>query len=175
MTDLQKEFEGTGYTSWVNSDLYPDGKIYTQEYTHWLEKQVLALRQQNVSIKVCTGCGWRSDKKIDSKTALACCPDNNYVELGEYLKNSVYKSKMETEEHFNVSSADVKQKKAKVLFSITARRGTVIGFSNPKIHRIIYEDDFYLEEEIIKEKRKELTNGSVYDYGLFVGAIFIDL
>lgn len=49
MTDLQKEFEATGYTSWINADLYPDGKIYTQEYTQWLEKQVLALRQPPVS------------------------------------------------------------------------------------------------------------------------------
>jgi len=49
MTDLQKEFEATGYTSWINSDLYPDGKIYTQEYTQWLERQVLALRQPLVS------------------------------------------------------------------------------------------------------------------------------
>lgn len=48
MTDLQKEFEATGYTSWINLDLYPDGKIYTQEYTQWLEKQVLALRQPPV-------------------------------------------------------------------------------------------------------------------------------
>jgi hypothetical protein len=44
MTGLQQEFEATGYVSWINSDLYPDGKIYTQEYTQWLEKQVLALR-----------------------------------------------------------------------------------------------------------------------------------
>ena len=49
MTDLQKEFEATGYTSWINADLYPDGKIYTREYTKWLEKQVLALRQQLLS------------------------------------------------------------------------------------------------------------------------------
>ena len=49
MTDLQKEFEATGYTSWINADLYPDGKIYTQEYTQWLERQVLALRQPPVS------------------------------------------------------------------------------------------------------------------------------
>ncbi len=49
MTDLQKEFEATGYTSWINADLYPDGKIYTQEYTQWLERQVLALRQPLVS------------------------------------------------------------------------------------------------------------------------------
>ena len=48
MTELQKEFEATGYTSWINADLYPDGKIYTQEYTQWLEKQVLALRQPPV-------------------------------------------------------------------------------------------------------------------------------
>ena len=45
MTDLQKEFEVTGYISWINTDLYPDGKIYTQEYTQWLERQVLVLRQ----------------------------------------------------------------------------------------------------------------------------------
>lgn len=49
MTELQKEFEATGYTSWINADLYPDGKIYTQEYTRWLERQVLALRQPTVS------------------------------------------------------------------------------------------------------------------------------
>ena len=44
MTELQKEFEATGYTSWINSDLYPDGKIYTKEYTESLEKQVQSLR-----------------------------------------------------------------------------------------------------------------------------------
>lgn len=48
MTDLQKEFEATGYTSWINADLYPDGKIYTKEYTEWLEKKVQALRQPPV-------------------------------------------------------------------------------------------------------------------------------
>lgn len=53
MTDLQKEFEATGYTSWINAELYPDGKIYTQEYTQWLEKQVLALRQPPVMRSVC--------------------------------------------------------------------------------------------------------------------------
>lgn len=48
MTDLQKEFEATGYPSWINADLYPDGKIYTKEYTEWLEKQVQALRIASV-------------------------------------------------------------------------------------------------------------------------------
>ena len=37
MHKLQIEFESTGYNSWINSDLYPDGKIYTKEYTEWLE------------------------------------------------------------------------------------------------------------------------------------------
>lgn len=46
MNDLQKEFEKTGYTSWINSDLYPDGKIYTQEYTEWLEKKYLSLLKE---------------------------------------------------------------------------------------------------------------------------------
>jgi hypothetical protein len=41
MTDLQKEFEATGYSSWINSELYPDGKIYTQEYTKWLEQKIV--------------------------------------------------------------------------------------------------------------------------------------
>tara|TARA_R110000868_G_C10820979_1_gene758627 strand:+ start:638 stop:886 length:249 start_codon:yes stop_codon:yes gene_type:complete len=54
MTDLQKEFEATGYTSWINADLYPDGKIYTKEYTQWLELQVLALHQPPVIRQVCT-------------------------------------------------------------------------------------------------------------------------
>ena len=45
----------------------------------------------SLQIKVCTGCNWRSDKKFDSKTAIACCPDSNYIGLDEYLKNSVYK------------------------------------------------------------------------------------
>jgi len=37
---LQKEFESTGYASWINSELYPDGQIYTKEYTEWLENKV---------------------------------------------------------------------------------------------------------------------------------------
>ena len=49
MKDLQKEFETTGYASWINADLYPDGNIYTKEYTQWLERQLLALRQPTVS------------------------------------------------------------------------------------------------------------------------------
>jgi len=45
--DLQKEFEATGFSSWINDSLYPDGKIYTKEYTEWLERQVLVLRKIN--------------------------------------------------------------------------------------------------------------------------------
>ena len=54
MTDLQKEFEATGYTSWINSDIYPDGKIYTKEYTEWLEKKILALRQRTAHLRTVT-------------------------------------------------------------------------------------------------------------------------
>lgn len=50
MTELQQEFENNGYASWINSDLYPDGKIYTKEYTKWLEGQVLALRLVPVNL-----------------------------------------------------------------------------------------------------------------------------
>ena len=39
--------------------------------------------------KVCTGCGSLSTEVIDKKY-LACCPDNNYVPLEEYLENSRY-------------------------------------------------------------------------------------
>jgi hypothetical protein len=46
MTDLQKEFEAMGYASWINSDLYYGGRIYTVEYTEWLEKQVVELRKE---------------------------------------------------------------------------------------------------------------------------------
>lgn len=49
MTDLQRQFEATGYTSWINSDLYPDGKIYTQEYTQWLEKRVQELSMPGIT------------------------------------------------------------------------------------------------------------------------------
>ncbi len=42
---LQKEFEATGYASWINSDTYPNGRIYTNEYVNWLEKQLTMYRQ----------------------------------------------------------------------------------------------------------------------------------
>ena len=41
-------------------------------------------------LKVCTGCGHRSDVPLH-ETALACCPDSSYIPLNEYLDNSVYK------------------------------------------------------------------------------------
>ena len=78
MTDLQKEFEATGYTSWINSDLYPDGKIYTQEYTQWLEKQVLALRQPLVISSVCTCRNAELEK--DSLVPVYCHKCSAYVQ-----------------------------------------------------------------------------------------------
>lgn len=41
--ELQKEFENTGYASWINSDIYPDNKIYTKAYTEWLENRLLGI------------------------------------------------------------------------------------------------------------------------------------
>jgi hypothetical protein len=39
--ELQKTFEAeTGHAIWINSDIYPDGKIYTKEYTEWLENRL---------------------------------------------------------------------------------------------------------------------------------------
>jgi hypothetical protein len=49
LPELQKEFEAIGYASWINADVYPNGKIYTREYTEWLERQVMALRQKAAS------------------------------------------------------------------------------------------------------------------------------
>jgi hypothetical protein len=72
MTELQKKFEATGYTSWINADLYPDGKIYTKEYTQWLERQVLALRQPPVIGSVCDGCGSKFDA-MDIKVGVCYC------------------------------------------------------------------------------------------------------
>jgi hypothetical protein len=44
METLEKEFESSGRAAWINSDIYPDNKIHTREYTKWLEKQVFELR-----------------------------------------------------------------------------------------------------------------------------------
>ena len=38
---LRKEFEQIGYNVWINADIYPDGKIYTKEYTEWLERLLI--------------------------------------------------------------------------------------------------------------------------------------
>ena len=56
MTDLQKEFEKTGYASWINSDIYPDGKIYTKEYTEWLENRITELLKLNKSDVISSVC-----------------------------------------------------------------------------------------------------------------------
>lgn len=58
-----------------------------------LEEVVRALSilsEVGVSLpKVCTGCGRLSTDKIDKKY-LACCPDNNYIQLRDYIKKSKY-------------------------------------------------------------------------------------
>ena len=79
ITELQKEFEATGYTSWINADLYPDGKIYTQEYTHWLEKQVLVLRQPPVIGSVCS-CSKGKGIDHDEDGKAYCIDCGNYLE-----------------------------------------------------------------------------------------------
>lgn len=55
-----------------------------------IEDTIAAKRKANEELKICTGCGHRSDVKI-SAGFLACCPDNNYVPLDDYLKHSVYR------------------------------------------------------------------------------------
>lgn len=87
MTELQKEFEATGYASYINANLYPDGKIYTQEYTQWLERQVLALRQtlvigQNEQL-VCSNCdgeGFRGKGTNEILPCLSCFGSGERIE-----------------------------------------------------------------------------------------------
>jgi len=95
----------------------------------------------------------------------------NFVDGKETVNINENWEKYRTMETHPLNAVNKKPKRAKALVSIYCTKGTVTGFSDPKIHRIIYEDEFHLEEEIIKEKRKELTIGSSYDYGLFVGFI----
>lgn len=45
-TQLRKEFEEKGYSSLINSDIYPDGKIYTKEYTEFLETKLLKIKSE---------------------------------------------------------------------------------------------------------------------------------
>lgn len=50
--ELRKHFEGTtNQASWINSDIYPDGKIYTKSYTEWLEQQTAKLRKEIEELK----------------------------------------------------------------------------------------------------------------------------
>ena len=45
------------------------------------------LAQSHATLRICTGCGHRSDRKMT--TASPCCPDSNYVDLDEYIKRSL--------------------------------------------------------------------------------------
>ena len=71
-------------------------ETYNVAYEDKEQQQEIAVAMQwdinNIidSIKVCKGCGHRSDVEI-GETYLACCPDSSYVSLDEYLKKSVYK------------------------------------------------------------------------------------
>jgi hypothetical protein len=66
MTELQKEFEATGYSSWINSDLYPDGRIYTQEYTQWLEKRIEELTKKPYQQEIVLLISNETDMTIES-------------------------------------------------------------------------------------------------------------
>ena len=53
---------------------------------------ISALRKENEelkNLKICSGCGHLSWNKI-SDTAIACCPDNNYIPVQDYARNSYY-------------------------------------------------------------------------------------
>lgn len=57
------------------------------------ERFAQAVGEVGTSLKVCTGCGHRSDRGLDSETAIACCLANHYIDLDKYLKSSRYRGK----------------------------------------------------------------------------------
>jgi len=87
MNYLQKEFEATGHAAWINSDIYPDGKIYTKEYTEWLEGLVMESRQNKQAHRfpcpkwdTCNNSG-----------------KNQYCDFDTFTEIDCYKSKQEPE------------------------------------------------------------------------------
>ena len=75
-------------------------KAHNIHYDQMTENMILnAMREQfllhgvgSSLPKVCKGCGTLSTKVIDKKY-LACCPDNNYIDMEDYCKNSIYPEK----------------------------------------------------------------------------------
>lgn len=64
-----------------------------EAFAKMYHKEQLALYGVGSSLpKVCKGCGTLSTKLIDKKY-LACCPDNNYIPMEDYCKNSIYPEK----------------------------------------------------------------------------------
>lgn len=82
MTDLQKQFEATGYASWINSELYPDGQIYTKEYTQWLEKQLEAKQNALQNEKIVVAIAAHLEKESRERAS-----DNNIITLDFGVKN----------------------------------------------------------------------------------------
>lgn len=48
-TPREKFEKETGQAAWINSDIYPDGKVSTQSYVNWLEKQLQDTHRLEVS------------------------------------------------------------------------------------------------------------------------------
>ena len=66
MKKLQEQFEKeTGYSSWINSDIYPDGKIHTHEYVKWLESKAENLPMSNVTPRKPIAWVCRTCNKVD--------------------------------------------------------------------------------------------------------------
>jgi len=82
MTDLQKEFESTGYSSWINSDIYPNGKVYTNEYVLWLEEKINQKQEKPakeskpakeiISEIICKECGKEGDLDLEGIWCANC-------------------------------------------------------------------------------------------------------
>lgn len=47
---LRKKFERDhNSASWINADIYPNGRIFTQEYVYWLEQKLIDISKEAVN------------------------------------------------------------------------------------------------------------------------------
>lgn len=76
----------------VNTELSNKNTVYNPTELVNLKEQLLLYGVGSSLPKVCKGCGTLSTKVIDKKY-LACCPDNNYIDMEDYCKNSIYPEK----------------------------------------------------------------------------------
>jgi len=90
---LRREY-GNGSLKTIRNDI----RVYTVEYVEWLEDRLVKLcNLQNVNastLKICSGCGKLNIEPLGlnkhGEPFLGCCPDNRYIPIKEYWKDSKY-------------------------------------------------------------------------------------